>query len=166
MRIEESIVIDRTCDEVFAFLEARDNDARWMSAVRASEWLEPADRAGVGRRGRMTLKSLAGVQSYVDEVIDYEPGRRIAHRTVNGPIQLGTACLTAPEGAGCRATVVAEAAHLGELAVPGIIGRLASPVLALLLRRGFRADLARLKRILEVPEPSEVVVAGQTGQSR
>jgi uncharacterized membrane protein len=156
MRIEESIVIDRPCDEVFAFLEARDNDARWMTAVRASAWLEPGDRAGVGRRGRMTLRSLAGTQEYVDEVIDFELGRRIAHRTVDGPIQLGTACLTAPAGTGCRATVVAEATHLGELAVPGIIGRLASPVLTLLLRRGFRADLARLKGILEASEISEV----------
>ena len=46
---------------------------------------------------------------YVDEVTDYEPGRRIAHRTVEGPIQLSTACLTEPAGEGCRARVIGEA---------------------------------------------------------
>ena len=33
MRVEESIVIDRSADDVFAFLAARQNDSVWMSAV-------------------------------------------------------------------------------------------------------------------------------------
>src|SRR5680860_1476944 len=99
MKVEESIIINRSPDDVFAFLTARNNDPVWMAAVIESEWLDLA--AGdtdapmrVGRRGRMVMKNMGRRQEYVDEVTDYQPGRRIAHRTVEGPIQLNTACLT------------------------------------------------------------------------
>lgn len=32
MKIEESIIINRTPDEVFAFFEVRANDRRWMAS--------------------------------------------------------------------------------------------------------------------------------------
>jgi hypothetical protein len=150
MKVEESIVINRSPEEVFAFLAVRKNDPVWMAAVVESEWLEPAagDRdalMGIGRRGRMVMKSMGRRFEYVDEVTDYEPGWRIAHRTVEGPMQLNTACLTEPAGDGCRATVVAETDSF----VGGPLGKLANPIVARLVRRGFRADLAELKDLLE-----------------
>jgi uncharacterized protein YndB with AHSA1/START domain len=149
MRIEESIFIRRSPDDVFAFLEERSNDSAWMGAVGDSNWLDAAEPVGVGRRGRMVLKSMVGPREFVDEVTVYEPGRRIAHRSVQGPMELETSCATESVSAGCRAIVTAEAESLGQLAVPGRIGRLAGPLLVGLIRRGFKADLAKLKRILE-----------------
>jgi hypothetical protein len=149
MKVEESIVIDRSPEDVFAFLAARRNDSVWMAAVVESEWLEPIRDADVsirvGRRGRMVMKNMGRRLEFVDEVTDYEPGRRIAHRTVEGPIQLNTACLTEPAGAGCRATVVGETDNF----LGGLFGKLANPMVARLVHRGFRADLAKLKNILE-----------------
>lgn len=149
MRIEESIDIRRSPEDVFRYLEARSNDSAWMGAVGESSWLDDADAVAVGRRGRMVLKSMLGPREYVDEVTDYRPGRLIAHRSVHGPMELRTSCATESASAGCRATVTAEAESLGQLALPGWMGRLAGPLLVGLIRRGFRADLARLKRILE-----------------
>jgi hypothetical protein len=141
MRIEESIVIHRSSEDVFAFLAVRNNDPVWMAAVVASEWLEPSARPGIGRRGRMTMKMFGRRAEYVDEVTTYEPGRQIAHRTIEGPIDLNTACLCEPADGGCRATVVAEAERM--------FGKLLDPLVARLMRRGFKADLAKLKQILE-----------------
>ena len=67
MKIEESIIINRRPEEVFAFLEVRSNDATWMGAVVESDWLDgttdvPAP-IGVGRRGRMLLKLPGAAQS-------------------------------------------------------------------------------------------------------
>jgi hypothetical protein len=84
---------------------------------------------------------------FIDEVTGYEPGRRIAHRTVEGPLLLNTACICEPSGNGCRATVVGEADRL----VGGPFGRLIEPFIARGIRRSFTADLARLKYILETP---------------
>jgi uncharacterized membrane protein len=150
MKVEESIIINRSPEDVFAFLAARNNDPVWMAAVIESEWLDLAARDSdapmrVGRRGRMVMKNMGRRQEYVDEVTDYQPGRSIAHRTVEGPIQLDTACLTEPAGDGCRATVVGETDNF----IGGPFGKLANPIVARLVSRGFRADLAKLKYLLE-----------------
>lgn len=88
MRVEESIVINRSPDDVFAFLAVRSNDPVWMSAVVESEWLEPSAILAIGRRGRMAMKMFGRRTEYVDEVIAYEPGRQIAHQTIEGPFAL------------------------------------------------------------------------------
>lgn len=144
MRVEESIVINRPPDDVFAFLAARQNDSVWMSAVVESEWLDPSGTLAPGRRGRMAMKMLGRRMEYVDEVTAYEPCRQIAHRTIEGPLDLRTACLCDPVDGGCRTTVIAEAERM-----LGPLGRLLDPLVARLMSRAFRADLAKLKEILE-----------------
>lgn len=56
-----------------------------------------------------------------------------------------TACICQPDGDGCRASVVGATDTLPA----GGLGRLAQPLIARALRRGFRADLANLKQLLE-----------------
>jgi hypothetical protein len=150
MKVEESIFISRPPEDVFAFLAVRKNDPVWMAAVVESEWLEPLagdtdTQISIGRRGRMVMKTMGRRLEFVDEVTDYKLDRRVAHRTVEGPIQLNTACLTEPVGDGCRATVVGETDNL--IGVP--FGKLANPIAARLVRRGFRTDLVKLKNLLE-----------------
>ena len=89
MRVEESIIIDRPAEEVFGFLSVRTNDPVWMASVTESEWLDPAAPMGVGRRGRMVMQAM-GRREFLDEVTEYEPGRRIAHRSVAGPMVIHT----------------------------------------------------------------------------
>src|SRR4029453_12904378 len=144
MRVEDSIVIDRTAEEVFGFLSVRANDPVWMASVTESEWLDPAEPMGVGRRGRMVIQAI-GRREFLDEVTESEPGRRIAHRSVAGPMVIHTAWRAEPAGSGCRATVRYEP----ERVPGGVVGRLTAPLTARIVRRTFRADLARLKDILE-----------------
>jgi uncharacterized membrane protein len=167
MKVEESIIINRSPEDVFAFLAVRKNDPVWMAAVVESEWLEPAAGdtdapIGIGRRGRMVMKNMGRRLEYVDEVTDYEPGKRIAHRTVEGPIELYTACLTQPADEGCRATVVAETDSF----VGGPLGWLGNQIVARLVRRGFRADLANLKDLLEADQAKRVTSDQRSAKSR
>jgi uncharacterized membrane protein len=149
MRVEESTIIHRSPEEVFTFLENRANDTAWMAAVMQSEWLDSGGTPRVGRRGRMVLKILGRRATYIDEVMDYVPGRRIAHRTIEGPLPLITACICEPAERGCLTTV------LGQLdRIPGgWVGRLAAPFVARIIQQGFKADLGRLKALLE-PQPN------------
>lgn len=149
-RIEESILINRPSREVFAYLEARAHDPEWMALVQESHWLDDnarrsADPVAVGRRGRMVMNINGKRSEFIDEVTEYEPGRRIAHRTVRGPMLLSTACICEPTSAGCKATVVGEADRL----VDGVLRPLIEPFVARSIRRSFKADLARLKEIME-----------------
>lgn len=149
-RIAESIVINRPCDEVFRYLATRSHDPEWMVSVLESRWLDAADSgstepASIGRRGRMVMKIQGRPVELVDEVTEYQPGRVIAHRTVDGPFPLNTACLCDPLPEGCRATVVGEAGRR----FGGVFAPLVEPFVARSVRRGFKADLVRLKSILE-----------------
>jgi Polyketide cyclase / dehydrase and lipid transport len=144
LTIQESIIIHRRPEDVFAFLKIRSNDATWMAALVESEWLDstatdlPAP-IGVGRRGRMLLKLPGRQAEFIDEVTEYEPGRRIAHRTVKGPIPLNTACICEPAGDGCRATVMGATERLPG----GLLGRAAAPFVTMFMRRSFKADLVQ-----------------------
>jgi uncharacterized membrane protein len=160
MKVEEHVLIHRPPQEVFAYLAVRSHDTIWMASVVESAWLDAdapdaAEPISVGRRGRMVLKVPGRRAVFVDEVTEYDPGRRIAHRTIEGPLPLRTACLCNPaDDGGCRTTVVGEIDHLPG----GVFGRLVAPVFATMIRRGFRADLARLKTILENEVRSQGVV--------
>jgi magnesium-protoporphyrin O-methyltransferase len=98
----------------------------------------------------MVIKIFGRRNMFIDEVTEYVPGRRIAHRTIEGPFPLNTACICEPAEHGCLATVVGELDR-----VPGgWIGRLATPFVRRIIQHGFKADLARLKALLE-PQPDD-----------
>lgn len=147
-KIEESIIINRAPDEVFGFFNVRSNDVRWMASVEESEWVDPEEPTGVGRRGRMVMKAM-GRREFDDVVTEYVPGRRIAHRSVSGPMVIRTACTAEPAGKGSRVTVTYEPEQLPG----GAVGRLLSPITSRVVRRNFRADLRRLKHLLEREQP-------------
>lgn len=157
MRVEQSTVILRSADEVFTFLENRANDMAWMTSVMQSEWLDAGGTPRVGRRGRMVIKILGRRTKFVDEVTAYVPGRRIAHRTIEGPLSLTTACMCEPAEHGCLATVVGELDRIPG----GWVGRLAAAFVGRIIQHGFKADLARLKALLE-PQPDD----GKSGPAR
>jgi magnesium-protoporphyrin O-methyltransferase len=145
MRVEASTVIRRSAEEVFTFLEQRANDTIWMASVIESQWVDSGGTPRLGRRGRMVIKLFGRRMNFLDEVTDYVPGRRIAHRTVEGPLPLKTACICEPAKDGCVATVVGELDRLPG----GWVGSLASPLVGPIIQKGFTADLARLKALLE-----------------
>jgi uncharacterized membrane protein len=150
MRVEESILIERPAEDVFAFFDDRRNDGRWMATVHESEWTDPGGATAVGRRGRMVMDAL-GTREFTDVVTEYEPGRSVAHRSDGGSLVVHTGCIARPEGRGCRASVWLEPERLPG----GVLGRLSSPFVARKVRSQFRQDLARLKAILESSEGPE-----------
>ena len=85
MRVEESLVIERSPEDVFAFFDDRANDQRWLSSVTQSQWLDPQETTRVGRRGRSVM-DVMGRREFADVVMRYVPGRVVEHRQVSGPI--------------------------------------------------------------------------------
>lgn len=49
MKVEESVAIDRSPEDVFAFFAERTNDPKWMGSVLESEWLDPGTAPRLGR---------------------------------------------------------------------------------------------------------------------
>jgi uncharacterized membrane protein len=144
MRIEESIEINRLPEDVFAFFDDRRNDSRWMETVVSSEWIDDRESTRLGRRGRMMMHT-PRLTEFEDEVTEYEPGRKVGHRSVSNSMTILTACYADPVPGGTRATVTFE--PLRHRA--GLLGKLAAPFIGRTVRRKYRSDLTRLKQILE-----------------
>jgi uncharacterized membrane protein len=144
MRIEESIEINRPPEVVFAFFDDRRNDSRWMETVVSSAWVDEGESTGLGRRGRMVMHTTR-LTEFQDEVTEYEPGRKVGHRSVSDSMTVLTACYADPISGGTRATVTFEPERLPG----GLLGKLAAPFIERTVRRNYRSDLTRLKQILE-----------------
>ncbi len=144
MRIEENIIVDKNPKEVFAFFDERSNDIRWMSSVIESEWIDPEEPTQLGRRGRMVMNAM-GTREFYDEVVDYEPGRIVAHVSESGPMAIYSACVTEPTERGTRVTMIIEPRQLPG----GPVGALIAPFVGRSLARNTREDLGRLKSLLE-----------------
>jgi uncharacterized membrane protein len=149
MKIQESIIINRAPEEVFAFFDDRRNDTRWMDTVVSSEWADDRHETALGRRGRMVMRT-PRLTEFEDEVIEYEPGRRVGHRSVSDTTVIRTACHADPIPDGSRATLVFEPERLPG----GPVGWLVAPFVARSVRRSYRRALSQLKQLLEAA-PSE-----------
>ncbi len=115
-----------------------------MKNVESSEWVDGQGPTALGRKGRMVMR-VPRLTEFEDEVTEYEPGRRVGHRMVSDSMVMFTACYADPVAGGTRATMVFEPERLPG----GPFWWLMAPFVARSVRRNYRADLARLKQILE-----------------
>src|SRR5688500_13761073 len=142
--VSTEIVIGRLPDEVAAFAGNPENAARWYKNIKSVQW--PTSRPlGVGSRLAFEAEFLGKRLSYVYEVIELEPGKRMVMRTAEGPFPMETSYGWEAAGAGkTRMTL----RNRGE---PSGFSRLFSPLMSTMIRRENSKDLARLKQLLENP---------------
>ena len=98
----------------------------------------------VGSRLEFVARFLGRRLAYTYEVREHVPGERFVMSTAQGPFPMETTYTFEDAGAGTRMTL----RNRGE---PAGFAKVAAPALAGAMRRANRKDLARLKRILEVP---------------
>ena len=107
VRVEHEVFVERSPDEVFAYISEPENVPEWQSGVielrRESEepmgpgarWTEV--RTFLGRRFESTVETTV-----------YEPGKEFSLRVVSGPFPFQVRHLFEPADAGTRITVVGE----------------------------------------------------------
>jgi carbon monoxide dehydrogenase subunit G len=130
--------IDRTPDEVFAYVTDLANLPRWQSGVvEANVDGELRMGATVHERRRMLGRELTTTL----EFSEYEPGRRFSLRASSGPMPFEVQHSFEAAGDGTRLV------FRGQAEPPG--GRLAQRVLKPIAEREFRSYFRELKRVLE-----------------
>ncbi len=142
-RVEESVVLERPADEVFAFVTTPENDHLWSSTAveRSRESDEPIR---VGSRIRAVDKFLGRRIQSTFEVTEHEPPRRSSIR-IHGPLGASGSYVLDPEDGRTRFRWILDAeAGLGGL----YLGRLTDPVVVMIFRRRLRRDLRRLQEAL------------------
>jgi hypothetical protein len=142
---EASIRIRRRPEDVFSFAADGANNPIWRKNVVRTEWLDEGPMR-VGRRGRQTARLLGREWTVEAELIEWDPPRSAAWRTVQGPVKVRSWCRVEPDGTGSIVTGGADGGFRGPLG--RLLTRLAVPRMV----RQAQVDLETLRDRLESTE--------------
>jgi uncharacterized membrane protein len=138
---ELSIVINRPIEEAFGFLSNLENDIKWRS-----EWVETRNTSGgglgVGATFCLTGEFLGRRVPTIYEVIEYEPNRSAAWKTVSGPLPLTFRRTFERVEGGTRFTIRYDAEVRGFF-------KLVMSFLAGTVKRQHEGDLRKVKVLME-----------------
>ena len=126
-------------ERVAAYASDPANDPDWIGGIREARWLTvPPLR--VGSRVERVARFLGRRIEYVLEVVELEPGRRVAMRSVKAPFPMEVTYAFEDAGEGTsRASIRVR----GE---PGRFYALMGPLLGPMVRRSISGDLRNLAR--------------------
>lgn len=135
-------VISRPIADVWRYAADPTTAPQWYANIDRVEIVTPGP-VEVGSRMLFSARFLGRVLSYTYEVRELEPGRRLTMCTSEGPFPMTTTYSFDPLDAGSTRMTLRN--H-GE---PSGFGAIAAPAMAMAMRRANRADLARIRTILE-----------------
>jgi uncharacterized membrane protein len=141
--ITESIEIDRTPEEVFAYLDQLERHGEWQGAI-VSVKVETEGPTRVGSRATEMRRVPGGPREFTYEVTEHDPPRRSSFRGVSGPVRPVGTVTVEPVGDGSRSRVTIQL----ELKGHGL-GKLIAPLAMREARKRVPEDQARLKERLE-----------------
>ena len=141
IRIEQSVVIQRPLEEVFAFVANPGNDPQWNAPIRATR-LTSAGPVGVGTTFRHEVEFMGRRFATTVEITEYVPNQRACVKTVGGPLDSWGCRTVEPVAGGTWLIVSLEGEARGLL-------KLGEAVAARAARHQLEPDLARLKAMLE-----------------
>jgi uncharacterized membrane protein len=140
------ITIHRPVEVVAGYAADPSHAPLWYRNIESVDWqTEPPVR--VGSRLAFVARFLGRTLAYTYEVTELTPGERLVMRTAQGPFPMETTYTWAPAGSGATRMTLR---NRGE---PAGFSAVAAPVMTTAMRRANRADLARLKSVLERDTP-------------
>ena len=131
---EVVVDIDRTPEDVYAYLTDVSNLPKWQSGVHSAR----RDGSQIHESRHMLGREL----NTTLEIEDEDPPRVFALRAVNSPVPFSVRHELEPSGGGTRLTVTGE----GDA---GLLPGFAAGIMARRAEKQFRKDFERLKRLLE-----------------
>ena len=141
IRVEVSVAIDRSSDEVFTYLSEWSNNPEWQKGMKSCTWTsDPPLRVGSTYDQVASFMGKPIISSF--EVVEYEPGIKVRIRTTESSMALDITREVSPEKDASRVTATVQGEPAGAM-------RLFNPLMKLLVKRSVTRDYKRLKEILE-----------------
>jgi uncharacterized membrane protein len=141
--IVDSVEINRSPAEVFAYLDQLDRHGEWQTSIQEVTAISEGPIA-VGTRATEKRKVPGGVRDVTYEVTEHDPPRRFGFKGLDGPVRpIGTVTVEPLDG-GTRSRVRLEFDLQGHG-----LGKLIAPLARLDAKRHIPADQRRLKERLE-----------------
>lgn len=143
------IAIDRSVDVVSRYAADPSNAPEWYVNIDSVEW-KTSPPLAVGSKLAFVAHFLGRRLAYTYEIVELAPGARLVMRTAEGPFPMETTYEWAPIGPN------ETRMKLRNRGQPSGFSKLVAPMMEGAMRRANRKDLARLKELLERPEPRPV----------
>ena len=140
-KVEAGVRIGRPVEDVYSYASTFITMPAWRGGVSEVEQLTDGP-VGVGTRMRAGGRVLGRPIGIVIEVTALEPGSRFTYRGSAGPLRTHNVVTFEHIAGGTQVT------WTDEIELGGLLGLL-EPWMGRVVRRGYEADLARLKAILE-----------------
>src|SRR5215208_6157732 len=143
IQVDQSVVIERPLEEVFAFLADPENDAQWTPMVTETRKSSEGP-LGVGTRYEQSGHFLGRNFAMLFEVTEYEPNRKIGQRLISQGqlVATGSSSVEAVSG-GTQVTLT------GEAQAGGFFWLLPDRIIAFPAQRIMGVALRNLKELLE-----------------
>lgn len=139
--IEDSIVINRPLEEVFAYLTDVANWSRWNEAV-GNVAQTPPGPMGLGTTLQGASEVMGRTMAWSGEILEYEPNKKVIQKMRVGPAEIQASWIFEPVEGGTRLTMRSEAETGGPFTIAG-------PLIDRLVKKQMEENLARLKAVLE-----------------
>ncbi|WLQ08302.1 SRPBCC family protein [Arthrobacter oryzae] len=127
---------------VAAFAANPENAPAWYANIKTVSWETPPPVA-LGSKVAFTAEFLGKTLDYVYEFTELDPGRKLVMRTAQGPFPMQTTYTWADAGGSSTRMT------LRNTGTPAGFSAVAALVMAPMMRRAMRKDLAKLKSLLE-----------------
>jgi len=141
IEVRADITVDRSADEVFAYLSDWTNNPNWQRGMESCVWTsEPPLRVGSTYDQEARFLGRPVVSSF--EVVEYEPGTLVRITTTSGTMPLDITRRvdsTGPTTSRVRAIVRGG---------PTGVMRLLNPLMAKIVQRSVTGDYERLRALL------------------
>jgi uncharacterized membrane protein len=144
--ITASIEIERTPEDVFAYLDDLTRHGEWQSAIEQVQ-LETEPPTRVGTTARERRKVPGGSREFRYQITEHDPPRRSSFRGIDGPVRpVGTVTVSPGDGGRSRVTLELDFEGHG-------LGKLLVPLARRDARKTVPRDQQRLKERLESSVP-------------
>ena len=141
--VDDSIIINRPREEVFAFALDPTNVPLYNSNLIEFKQLTPGP-VQKGTQNAGAVKVAGKRIDFTNEIIEFEEGRRWLSRTIDSPFPVDLEVTYEDVESGTKITWHEEAEGLGSF-----FGKLADPLVARMRAKDVRSSLGQLKDLLE-----------------
>ena len=142
-RVKESIVIDRSREDIRAFLKQPEMTPMWQSNLVEYAQIDEGD-PGKGTRHRGVVRVAGRRVEWTSEITEWDPVGFYEFRSLESPFEWRIRYDFEEEGDGTRMSFDQEIAEVG-----GFFGKLADPLVTRMYARDVKANLGTLKDLLE-----------------
>jgi uncharacterized membrane protein len=141
--VEDSIIINRSRSDVFAFATDPKNVPLFSSNLIEFEQITEGP-VGTGTRNRGSVKVAGRRIDFVTEVVEFEEGEMMASRSIESPVPFELKITYEDAEGGTKVSW-----HQESPGFKGFFGKLADPLVNRMYAKDVRSNLEKLQDILE-----------------